>query len=188
MTLCQLLAPFTPFISEEIYKNLTGNESVHLSDWPKTAKLTAGDQQLIADMKLVRKIVELGLSKRKEAGMKVRQPLRCAHVTGPHQSLSGDLQKLISDELNVKSLNWEKGQDLSVSLDLNLDAGLIAEGNLRELIRQVQEARKAAGARLDQHIILKAPYPDDPDLQSRLKNQTLARQLIADDFVSVELL
>jgi isoleucyl-tRNA synthetase len=187
VTLCQLLAPFTPFISEEIYKNLTGNESVHLSDWPKAAKLKTTDQQLISDMKLIRKIVELGLSKRKEAGIKVRQPLSCAHISGPHQDLSADLQKLISDELNVKSLDWGKGEDISVSLDLNLDADLVAEGNLRELIRQVQEARKAAGARLDQQIILKAPFPDDPDLQSRLKTQTLARQLISGDSVSVEL-
>ena len=66
-TLSVLLAPFTPFISEEIYRNLTGRESVHLADWPKSHRLLPDDIQLLEDMKLIRKIVETGLSARKEA-------------------------------------------------------------------------------------------------------------------------
>ncbi|KKR88241.1 MAG: Isoleucyl-tRNA synthetase, partial [Candidatus Wolfebacteria bacterium GW2011_GWB1_41_12] len=136
VTFVQLLAPFNPFISESIYRNLTGQESVHLSDWPKAKKLSKEDLQLIEDMKLVRKIVELGLSQRKTAGVKVRQPLRLATVTS--LSLSDDLTQLIKDELNIKNIKWEKGDELSVVLGLNLDSELIAEGQMREIARQVK--------------------------------------------------
>ena len=182
-TTTQLLAPFNPYISEAIYKNLTGEESVHLSIWPKSAKLDSSALQLIEDMKLVRRIVEMGLSQRKTAGIKVRQPLRRMTVTGP--SLSDDLTRLITDELNIKGVVWEKGNDLSVSLDLNLDSELIAEGQVRELIRQVQEKRKALGARLDQkiHVTLPKLPVDLTDFQ----RQTLAATVKPGPTFQVEL-
>ena len=73
VTLTKLLAPFTPFLAEEIYKNLTGKESVHLEDWSKTGKI---ERKLLAEMEMVRRICELGHARRKEAGIKVRQPLQ----------------------------------------------------------------------------------------------------------------
>ena len=135
----QLLAPLNPFISDNIYKNLTGEESVHLSNWPKPAKLSKTDIQLIADMQLVRKIVELGLSQRKIAGIKVRQPLRTLSVSAQYSVLNNQLLQLIKDELNIKAVVWKEGQELSVNLDLDIDSDLLAEGRLRELIREVQE-------------------------------------------------
>ena len=186
VTFVQLLAPFNPFISESIYRNLTGQESVHLSDWPKAKKLSKEDLQLIEDMKLVRKIVELGLSQRKTAGVKVRQPLRLATVTS--LSLSDDLTQLIKDELNIKNIKWEKGDELSVVLGLNLDSELIAEGQMREIARQVQDLRKLKNARLDQHINIILPQPLSPKLLDQLKAQTLARDVKSGHELQIELL
>jgi isoleucyl-tRNA synthetase len=188
VTLSQLLAPFTPFLSEELYRNLTDKESVHLSDWPEANKPSPLEKPLLEDMKFVRKIVELGLSKRKEAQIKVRQPLRQATVTAINTSLGKDFQQLILDELNIKNLVWEKSENFSIILDSNLDSELIAEGYLRDLIREVQEARKTAGARLDQKIKLTAPVPDNPRLVSELKVKTLAEEIIPGDSVSVQLI
>ena len=171
----QLLAPLNPFISDNIYKNLTGEESVHLSNWPKPAKLSKTDIQLIADMQLVRKIVELGLSQRKIAGIKVRQPLRTLSVSAQYSVLNNQLLQLIKDELNIKAVVWKEGQELSVNLDLDIDSDLLAEGRLRELIREVQEKRKELGAHIDQKIKLVVPVvPVVPELLENLKRQTLA--------------
>ena len=187
-TISQLLAPFTPFISEEIYKNLTGKESVHLSDWPKAAKLSKSDVQLIKDMKFVRKIVEMGLSQRKTAGIKVRQPLRTLRVNAQCSILNIQLLQLIKDELNVKEIEWIDNKELSVSLDLDLDSELIAEGKVRELIRQVQELRKEKGARLDQKIKLVVPeLPVIHELFKKLKLQTLAKEVKEGDELWIEL-
>ena len=155
-TLSRLLPPFPPYLSEEIYRNLTGDESVHLSDWPKSGKI---NNELTAQMIVVRKIVELGLSSRKTAGIKVRQPLRSITIHG--QDFPADLQQLIKDELNVKNVIFEKSGELSVELDLKLDDALIAEGRTRELIRQIQDKRKELGARLDQKINLVFPSARD---------------------------
>ena len=191
--LCQIMAPFTPFITESIYKNLTGAESVHLSDWPKAAKLSKSDTQLIEDMKLVRKIVEMGLSQRKTAGIKVRQPLRTLRVNAQRSAFSAQLLQLIKDELNVRDVVRGKGKELSVDLDLNLDPELLAEGRLRELIRQVQEKRKGLGARLDQKIKIIVPRPEagpalTDELLENLKRQTLATTVKQGRELKIELI
>lgn len=182
-----LLAPFNPFISEEIFKNLTGEESVHLAPWPEKPKITAADQKIITDMMLIRKIVELGLGQRKNFGLKVRQPLNLATITYIDKVPDTSYQTLIQEELNIKKIKWVKGTDLSVDLETVLTPELVAEGKNRELIRQIQESRKAAGARLDQKIILTAPLPEDPVLLNELKIRTLADKLIASDQVSIKL-
>ena len=158
--LCQLLAPFVPFVSDAIYINLTGEESVHLSAWPKGRSLNLKEKEILEQMKVVRKIVELALSQRKSAGIKVRQPLRKISIGSP--SLSQTLYFLIKDEVNVKEVEWNKKQELTVSLELDLDSNLISEGQAREIIRSAQELRKALGAKLDQKIHLTAPFPDNP--------------------------
>ncbi len=185
-TLMQILAPFTPFISDEIYINLTGDESVHLSDWPVASPLSPSDQTLIDDMKIVRKIVELGLSKRKEAQIKVRQPLRNITIGIPTPPLSPELTKLILDEVNIKSAIWTENQELDVELNLTIDAQLQEEGSLRELIRQVQEARKQSGVGLSQYILLRAPLPHSPEHIAELKRKTLAKEVILADSISLE--
>ncbi len=188
VTLSQLLAPFQPFISESIYKNLTGRESVHLSNWPKPAPMSTKNTQLISSMESVRRIVEMGLSQRKNLQIKVRQPLSGAVISSPSPALSPPLCDLIRDELNLKHLAWEKGPDLVVTLDPRLDDQLRAEGQARDLIRQIQEQRKIKGARLDQPIRLIAPLPPDPVLVREITRQTLAREVSIGSPVEVELL
>ncbi len=185
-TLCQLLAPFTPFMAEEIYRNLTGEESVHLSDWPSYAKASAGQAQLISDMKLVRQIVEMALAQRKAAGIKVRQPLRKLVVSG--LSLEPELEKLVRDELNVKQVLWKKGEELQVKLDTIIDDQLRAEGEMRELVRQVQDLRKQHLARLDQSIKLVINKRLPESLLQELKRQTLAKDISVGDKLWITLL
>lgn len=234
-TAARLSAPFTPFVADEIYTNLTGEDSVHLADWPEPDD-SLTDDELRAAMELARRLVTLGRAARTEAKVKVRQPLRRALVVVPPAELARleGLAELIADELNVKELapaagmqelvsysvkpnfralgprlgarvkdaaralqeldaadavaTLERDGELTldlggervrlaptdldvrvegksgfalvqdgpygVALDLELDDGLKAEGRARELVRAVQELRKAAGLAVSDRIEL----------------------------------
>ncbi len=185
--LMRLLAPFTPYLAESIYKNLTGEESVHLADWPKLATLTDQEEELLRQMQLTRKTVELGLAGRKAAGIKVRQPLAKLMVKGETQS--EELIQLIKDELNVKEVVFADGETLGVELDTHLTEELKAEGDVRELIRQVQELRKTLGAKLNQHINLTVPkIPTNSQLLTVLKRHTLADKVSEGDKLCIDLI
>ncbi|HET7482378.1 MAG TPA: isoleucine--tRNA ligase [Actinomycetota bacterium] len=114
-TVAQLAAPYTPFVSDEIYSNLTAPiegapDSVHLSDWPQPDD-TRVDDDLRARMALVRRLVALGRSARTEAKIRVRQPLARALIVVPSAeagSLAG-LETQIAEELNVKALEAAHG-------------------------------------------------------------------------------
>ena len=157
VTLSKLLAPFMPFIAEEMYKNLTSDLSVHLTDYP------VGDRsllngQLVTDMKRVREVVERGHAVRKEANIKLRQPLtRAVYFT--KDRLDQELEKIIADELNVKVVEHKINSDteLRVELDTNITPSLRAEGEARELIRQIQQMRKDQGLTLKDRIEISAP-------------------------------
>ncbi len=187
ITLSKILAPFMPFITDEIFTNLTKQESVHLADWPTSESVNIDEEEIISQMKVVRKIVELGLSRRKDSNLKVRQPLRKIMVSWPTEKPSEALLQLVASELNIKTIDWKKAEDISVELDCVLDDNLMAEGRLRDLIRQVQEARKLAGAALDQQIILSAPLPDDLDLRKELQRKTLSLDMKEAREISVKL-
>jgi isoleucyl-tRNA synthetase len=115
--LSRLIAPIVPFISEEMYQNLTGNESVHLATFPTY------DEQYINDtieekMDLVRDLISLGRAGREEAKIKVRQPISEVMIDGKHEILIGDLKGLIEEELNVKKVTFTS--DLSRFMDFNV--------------------------------------------------------------------
>ena len=178
VTLTKILAPFTPFLAEEIYKNLTGEESVHLEDWPQaeTGKI---DESLEEKMALVRKICELGHAARKEAEIKVRQPLSSAKCKVQSAKLEEELLRLIKDELNVKEVVWEKKvvKEPEVKLETKLTPQLKAEGEAREIVRQIQDLRKNQGCRLDEKIIVTLPsWPQEFEVE--IKRQTLTKKLI----------
>jgi isoleucyl-tRNA synthetase len=105
-TFSQLMAPFMPFLAEEIYRNLTGAESVHLTDWPK-ADETKINPQLDEEIELARTVVNLGHAMRGKKKIKVRQPLSKL-IVGLPQSMDPEVLKLQTDvlleELNVKEL------------------------------------------------------------------------------------
>jgi len=149
MKLSKLLAPFTPFIAEEIYKNLANEESVHSANFPE-AQGNLIDSNLIAEMSRARKIVEQGLAKRAEAKIRVRQPLGSLSYHG--KKLDKELESIIADEVNVKKVvNDEKAKE-GIVLDTKITADLIAGGQEREMIRAIQSLRKKADFEVDDRI------------------------------------
>jgi len=174
VTLTKLLAPFTPFLAEEIYKNLTGKESVHLEDWPKAGEI---DKEIDKDMDIVRKICELGHAARKEAKIKVRQPLGKCQISNVKFQISNDLVQLIKDELNVKKVEFKTGKgELKVELDTKMIPELKREGEAREFVRQIQELRKKEGCALDEKIEVFAPsWP--AEFEDYIRRETLASTL-----------
>ncbi len=186
ITLTKLLAPFTPFIAEEIYRNLTGEDSVHLSDWPKQSLLVSNQQpELIEEMELVRKICELGHAKRKEAKMKVRQPLQKLQITNYKLQIKAELLQLIKDELNIKEIEVVAGNgELKIELETTLTPQLVEEGKARELVRQIQLIRKESGCGLSDRVSIICPdWPKQ--FESLIKKETLARTITRGETLQV---
>ena len=193
--LSYILAPFTPFLAEELYHNLTGdNESIHLKDW-----LPAGEENdfVTKQMNSVRSIVKEGLSMRAKANIKVRQPLDKVILYGKDFGFVGELNRnfdymgLIKDELNVKhiKLRPEDDREDKIDIDMEITPDLKREGLMREIIRHVQSARKKAGFQVDDRIELNIASSDAEITQAvdvftdTIKAETLAVKLgsVADD-------
>lgn len=155
VVLSKVMAPLAPFISEEIYRNLGAGESVHLDDFPKGDKALL-DKDLITNMALVRQIVELGHSKRKENSLKLRQPLASVTYTNT-EKLPEELEEIIKEELNVKAVEFKSGKELAIELDMNITEDLKKEGEAREIIRNVQKLRKEQNLTLNDMIDLTLP-------------------------------
>ena len=204
--LSYILAPFTPFLAEELYHNLTGdNESIHLKDW-----LPAGEinRAILRDMNALRVAVNDGLSKRAAEGIKVRQPLASAKLVSTisqntPEEVAQFLVDIARDELNVKSVEAVTGSELdvpeasaqpSVVYDLTITPELKREGLMREIVRHVQSARKKAGLQVDDRIELNITS-DDPEITQAvdahadvIESETLAVKLgsAADDMFKQE--
>lgn len=158
--LTQAAAPLVPFITEEIYKNLSGEGSVHLQSFPEGNKDLV-DEKLISDMIILRKIAEKAHAKRKEVDIKLRQPLASLLYKLPER-LSTDLEKILASEVNVKNVEYEKYSSIEpeVVLDTKITQDLANEGEARNLIRQVQQLRKEQGLTLtDKTKIITASWP-----------------------------
>jgi len=152
--LAKVMAPFMPFIAENLWQKISGynfqdkNKSVHLENWPTTVE--ADNSVLLTDMATARRVVELGLAKRDEAGIKIRQMLGKATVA-IKKEIPLEYLDLIKDELNIASLEFiETSEDqISVNLDTTITPELKAEGLKRELIRFVNMLRKEGGLNLN---------------------------------------
>ncbi len=107
INVAKIAAPYAPYITEEIYRNLTGEKSVHLSDYPKPDEALI-DTELEDKMQLVRGLVSLGRKAREEAQIKVRQPLRKILVDAALEPRIGQITDLIKEELNVKHVVFEE--------------------------------------------------------------------------------
>lgn len=178
IVLSRVLAPFIPFLAEEICQNLVGGKSVHLKNWPEVGNLKALDAKLLKQMEKVRKICELGHAARKKAKIKVRQPLSELRIANG-ELRDNELVQLIKNELNVKEVVFKKGKgELKVKFETKITPQLKAEGEVREMIRQIQELRKKAGCRLDQKIVVFGPkFPEQKRLRELLKQKVLAIKL-----------
>lgn len=157
--LSKLMAPFTPFISEEIYKNLTGEESVHLADLPEADEKLI-DSKLNGNMGDLREIITLGLQDRAKNKIKVRQPLKRVMLGQKYsrvfdEMLEGDLawNLILEEELNVKGAELDSKAE-GVAVDTEISEELRLEGMAREVVRFVQEMRKEAGYEVDNRITI----------------------------------
>ena len=151
----QLLAPFMPFVSETMYRNLAAGrqgqpESVHLSDWPVTAS-DWRDDELRQQMSVVRRLVATGLAARNAAGIKVRQPLR--GVTIAERPLDPGLEAILLEELNIKGARYQ-GEGGGLTLDTEINEDLKLEGLGRDIVRAIQELRKRCGFAVEDRIRL----------------------------------
>lgn len=181
-----ILSPFMPFLADEMYANLTGEESVHLADWPNMD--TDFDEKLIADMKSLRELVEVGHRVRRETKMKVKQPLgKLSIFNYPIISqFSNELIELIKGELNVKNIEFttDISEGLKLGYDLNITDELKREGEIRELIRSIQEERKKLGLQPTQKIDLVVPEFAKNDLEFITK-KIMAREIKVGEVMAV---
>ena len=135
----KLMAPFAPFLSDEIYKKLSGEESVHLAYFPETDKKLI-DHTVEERMDLVRDLVGLGRAAREKEKIKVRQPLQKILVDGKFESLIGDMTQLIMEELNVKEVFFEKSLEKYMNYSLKPDfkaAGPVLGPKVKALAKEL---------------------------------------------------
>ena len=205
--LSKLMAPFTPFIAEEIYKNLTGEEparnathsvaggSVHLAEFP-VAEEKLIDEKLNRNMAAVREIISIGLQKRAEAKIKVRQPLASVSLSSNKFKELFDtisdpkdktfMEHIIIKELNVKSVSMNILQSIQKSdepiiIDIKITEDLELEGQAREIIRHIQQMRKEAGYEVDNRI--KVSYSGASEVFNKFGKE-ISKEVLADELKS----
>ncbi len=187
--LSKVIAPFMPFIAERLFQGLADPEkSVHLEDWPAFNDALI-DNKVLEDMDKARKIVEMGMALRKEAGIKVRQPL--ARLSTYEYKLSDELANIAASELNVKKITNEKISDasskedggLKVSLDMALTDELKKEGIAREMVRAINQMRKNRELTIDDSVAVqyftKEPFILEAinEYAEQIKKDTLSSDL-----------
>ncbi|MCX6719172.1 MAG: class I tRNA ligase family protein, partial [Candidatus Taylorbacteria bacterium] len=176
LELSKLLAPFTPFLAEEVYQKAGGElESVHLEDWPVAGKV---DQEVLTAMSFVRSFSTMALMQRNTLKINVRQPLKSLSIKhgAPAPKYWDEFKEILKDEVNVKEviLKGGVGQDAPMfELDPTMTPELIEEGQVRELLRKIQDMRKEKGLSVGDTANLMATV----DLQELIsKNEKLIKK------------
>ncbi len=188
-----IMSPLMPFITEELYTSITGEESVHLSTWPEQKEIEV-NEDLIADMETVRAIVEVGHRVRKDHQLKVRQPLASVKVGLPStqqliiKEKKDAYKELIAAELNVKLVEFslEKISELSIKYDTTLTPELKKEGELRDLLRKIQQMRKKLGAAVDDEVNITIPKSFE-EFEEQIVKQVHAKNVSYGDALDVTL-
>lgn len=183
----QLLAPWAPFMSDAMWRELmTGTSeptSVHLSDWPEAGKV---NHSVLDEMRWVREVINEGLSQRAAAGIKVRQPLaefRLGEAIDKWQSF----EPVMLEELNVKKVVVDNKITERAMLDTNITDGLKREGLMREVVRAVQAFRKEANLNVEDRIKLSLTTSDKQliraieDHKETIATETLAKALTTNE-------
>ena len=146
-------APFVPFLSEIIFERLGQKESVHLDSWPELGR-SFPDSKLETQMVQLRLLVAKALALRAKAGIKVRQPLRQLKIQGKSSDYSAEILEVLKEEVNVKSVVFDAAMKEEMGFDFILTPELKEEGMVRDIIRRIQEMRKAANLTPSEKISL----------------------------------
>ena len=175
--LSKILAPFTPFLSEELYQKMTGStDSVHLLNWPEAGEI---DAEVLDNMQRTRQIITDALALRMQKSetedqIKIRQPL--SKLTYNGDKLDSLYEGIIAEEVNVKMVENAK----EFTLDKTLTPELKREGEAREIIRAVQAARKHAGLKQDDQIKLSLSITPPEEHLDLIKSEVSATEIIKD--------
>ena len=202
-TLSKLLAPFVPFLADEMYRNLVlsvypdAPESVHLADFPK-ADESLIDEQLSNDVRMAMKVSSLGRAARALTAIKVRQPLAKVIVRVRNAAEKEGLARSedqILEELNVKAMvfadeidntancsPFSEDGELGVAVDINVTPDLAKEGLAREIVHRLQNMRKNAGFEIADYIVIYYQAEDYvqgvmQEYAGYIRHETLARQI-----------
>jgi isoleucyl-tRNA synthetase len=146
--LCRVASPLLPLLSDEIYRGLTGEESVHLGDWPDPESLPA-DPALVADMDRVRDVCSTALAMRRTGKVRVRQPLRSLTIAGPHVERLRPFLELVRDEVNVKEVRLSEEIERFASFQLQVNARLLGPRLGPEMKAVIAAARQGDWATVE---------------------------------------
>ena len=196
--LSKVIAPFMPFLAEQVWQAVTGhdfkdeNKSVHLESWPiaENRKQKIDDRKILDNMAMVRKIVEMALAKRDEAGIKIRQPLRNLEIRNwklGKENWDQYLELLLKSEINVESVSYVSGEgDLEVVLDTEINEDLKQKGIKRELVRAINNMRRDMGLTISDRVTIKWKSGTEiaaviEKYKDELRKDTLADEITAGD-------
>jgi isoleucyl-tRNA synthetase len=150
-TLALIMAPVMPFYAEYLFLRVREEkdaESVHLMNWPQSGVI---DPVVLGEMSIVREFVSIALELRTKANIKVRQPLATLHC---NIEIGTEYATIIADEINVKEIALDSTMEERARLDTTITPELKKEGDVRELIRAIQELRKTQGLNPQDRVIL----------------------------------
>jgi isoleucyl-tRNA synthetase len=177
-TLCRVVAPLLPFLSEEVYRGLTGERSVHLAVWPDPAALPA-DPELVRAMDLVREICSEGHSVRKARGLRARLPLRSLTVAAPGALALAPYEELLRDELNVKEVVLTEDVAAYAEQVLSLVPAALGPRLGAETQRVIGASKRGDWSRAGDTVLVGGVelLPGEFELRLRPRDETSARAL-----------
>ena len=180
VTLLQVVSPLLPLVSEEMYRGLTGEKSVHLADWPTAEDLPA-DPELVAHMDRVRSVCSAGLGVRRTHDVRVRQPLRRLTVAGPNVEQLAPFRALIQDEVNVKEVELSSELDVFATFRLQVNARTLGKrlgSKMQEVIRASKRGEwhelPTGGIKVAGEVLAEGDYELKLDAREGVACQALA--------------
>ncbi len=182
-TLTKVMAPLTPFISEAIFKNLSGRLSVHLEQWPVAIESII-DNKLEEEMAHAQNLASVLNAFRKQAGVKVKIPFKTLSYKGPIE-LSAQILEIVREEVNVEELLYAgKADDFGAEGDTSEANQNVEAGQARDIIRKIQQERKKLGTTLSQQVkVTTSSWP--AKYEEEIKRKALVSELIKGEEFSV---
>jgi len=176
LTFSKVIAPVMPFLAERVYQTIGGDhESVHLDVWPEALE---SDASVREEMKLVRDVVTSALSLRTQAKIAVRQPLQKLTLKN---EIPLEYHQILLDELNVKELAFDAAITDACALDLVITEELQKEGDVRNLMRAIQDARKEKGLTPKDVVTLVTNYSIPEQFKDALMNTCRVGSIVKGD-------